>query len=68
MTESFVRKVLDWTDEKMEEIQDEDTKHPYLKAAGLGAIEGIIDGAVLAYPILLVGCIMINKHIKKLEK
>lgn len=67
----MVKKVLDWTEEKMDGIMDDidngTDKHPYLKAFGLGAIEGFIDGAVIAYPFLLIACIMKNREIKKLK-
>lgn len=63
------KKVLNWTDKKFEEIVDNpDEKHPNLKAFGLGAIEGVIDGAVIAYPILLVGCFVAAKKLKKLKE
>lgn len=63
----MVRKVLDWTEKKFDEI-DENTKHPYLKAFGLGAIEGAIDGAVIAYPFLVVSAFIVGHKLKKLEK
>lgn len=67
----MVRKILDWTDEKMDEMMDDidngTDKCSMLKAIGLGAIEGFIDGAVIAYPILLIGCIVKNRQIKKLK-
>lgn len=49
----MVKKVLDWTEKKTEEVDIENDKHPYLKAFGLGVIEGAIDGAVIMYPILV---------------
>lgn len=64
----MVREALEWVDEKMDEIDVANDKHPMLKAFGLGAIEGFIDGAVIAYPFLLIGCIIKNKQIKKLKK
>lgn len=45
-------RVLDWTHEKFDEIYPDD-KHPYLKAFGCGALEGLIDGAVIWFPIAL---------------
>lgn len=59
--------ILKWTDKEMDKVMDDDNqKRACLKALGLGAIEGIIDGAVLAYPILVAGCIYWrNKAIKK---
>ena len=66
MPKSIVKRVLDWTEEKYDEI-DENTKHPYLKSVGIGMIEGFIDGAILAYPILMLGCIVAGKELKKLR-
>lgn len=45
-------RILDWTHDKFDEI-DPDDKHPYLKAIGCGALEGLIDGAVIWFPIAL---------------
>lgn len=60
----MVRKILDWVDKKFNAI-DENTKHPSLKSFGLGAIEGVIDGAVIAYPFLLAGIfIAVHKLIR----
>ena len=59
MDTSLVKMVLDWTEDKITEIDNDiangtnEIKHPYLKAFGLGAIEGAIDGAVVMYPIVL---------------
>lgn len=50
---SIVKELLNWTEEKFEEIDTDNDKHPYLKSFGLGAIEGFVDGAVIAYPILV---------------
>lgn len=53
---SIVRNVLNKTDEVYNNIDVENDKHPYAKAAGCGFVEGVIDGAVICYPMLLVGC------------
>ena len=63
----MVRKVLDWTDKKFNAI-DENTKHPLLKSFGLGAIEGAIDGAVIAYPFLVASAFIVAHKLNKLEK
>ena len=46
---SVTHMILDWTEEKMDELMfDEgEIKHPYAKAFALGALEGLIDGAVI---------------------
>lgn len=60
---SITRNILDWTEKKTDEIDMTD-KHPYLKAFGLGSIEGYIDGAIIAYPILLASSIILLRKIK----
>lgn len=52
----LVRNILNKTDEVYNNIDEENDKHPYAKAFGCGAVEGIIDAAVICYPLLLVGC------------
>lgn len=51
----LVKEVLNKVEEKFDDIDVTD-KHPYLKAFGLGAIEGAIDGAVIWFPIVLGAC------------
>ena len=51
----LARKILDWTQEKFDEIDYEKDKHPSLKAFGCGAVEGIIDGMLMSLPIALFG-------------
>ena len=63
----LVKGILNWTDKQMEEIENNpEVKHPYVKAFGLGVIEGAIDGAVIMYPIVLAaGYYWKNKALKK---
>lgn len=63
----MTRELLNWTQKKFYEI-DEETKHPNLKAFGIGVVEGFIDGAIISFPILLIGCGIKNNKIKKLTK
>ena len=60
----MVKKILNWTEVEFDNI-DENTKHPYLKSFGLGAIEGFIDGAVLMYIPMLIGLIIAGRKINK---
>lgn len=60
MSTSITKAILDWTKKKTDEI-NVNTKHPFAKAFGLGAIEGAIDAAVFMYPILL-GTAIYWKH------
>lgn len=61
----LVKKMLDWADEKHGEALDVNEKHSTRKAMISGAVEGFIDGAVIAYPILLAGCIYWRKKATK---
>lgn len=63
---SITKQIHKWTDKEMEKIMyDENVKHRGLKAVGLGMVEGFIDGAVIAYPILVAGCIYWRKKAGK---
>lgn len=53
---SIAKLILDWTEEKFDKL-DVNSKHLYAKAFGIGAIEGIIDAAVMSFPFLLGSCI-----------
>lgn len=59
MITSITRKILNWSEEKFEEIQnDQYTKHPYLKSFGLGMLDGAIDSAVVIGSVVIAGCIV----------
>lgn len=61
----ITKAILDWKERKFEEL-DPNSKHAAIKAFGLGAIEGFVDGAVFAYPMLVVSCLYWkNKALKK---
>lgn len=62
----IARGVIKWVDKSMENIDE--SKHPYIKAFGVGMAEGSIDGAIIAYPILLVACIVAGNKLAKYEK
>lgn len=63
---SITRGILKWTDKEMDKVlNDENTKHRGLKAVGLGMVEGFVDGAIIAYPILVAGCIYWRKKAGK---
>lgn len=65
---TITKRVLDWTDKKMDEVvSNPEEKHANLKAFVLGAIEGTIDGAVIAYPFLIVSLFVAGSQIKKLK-
>ena len=63
---SITKQIHKWVDKEMDKIMyEEDVKHRGLKALGLGMVEGFIDGAVIAYPMLLAGCIYWRKKAGK---
>lgn len=59
----IARKVIGWVDKNMGNI--EDSKHPLAKAFGVGFVEGCIDGAIIAYPILMAACLMASKKLNE---
>ena len=62
---SLTKKILDWNEKEFEKIDETKDKHPYLKALRTGVINGFIDGAVFAYPILLACCYYWRKKAEK---
>ena len=71
MNTSLVRNLLDWTDNKFTEIENDiasgtnEIKHPYLKAFGLGAIEGAIDSLVVTGTLTVIAGVIIKVASKK---
>ena len=71
MNTSLVRNLLDWTDSKFTEIENDiasganEIKHPYLKSFGLGAIDGAIDGLVVTGALTIVAGTIIKVVTKK---
>ena len=53
---SIIHKVLDWTEETMNELNPEADKHACAKAFGPGCVDGLIDCAVFWYLPFLVLC------------
>ena len=71
MSTSLVRNILDWTEDKITEIDNDiangtnEIKHPYLKSFGLGAIDGAIDGLVVTGALTIVAGTIIKVVTKK---
>ena len=66
MSNSIVKRLLDWNEEKIDEIDVTEDKHPYLKAWGHGAIDGFVDAAVIWYiPVLIAAYYWKHKAEKK---
>ena len=71
MNTSLVRNILDWTDNKFTEIENDiasgtnEIKHPYLKSFGLGAIEGAIDSLVVTGALTVIAGTIIKVTSKK---
>ena len=58
----ITRNILNWCDKQYKEaITDKNCKHPHVKSAVSGFVEGMVDGAVIMYPILVGVCIYIGK-------
>ena len=71
MNTSLVKNILDWTEDKFTEIQNDivnetnEIKHPYLKSFGLGAIEGAIDSLVVGGALTVIAGTIIKVTSKK---
>ena len=71
MSTSLVRNILDWTEDKITEIDNDiangtnKIKHPYLKVFGLGAIEGAIDSLVVTGTLTVIAGTIIKVASKK---
>ena len=71
MNTSLVRSILDWTEDKITEIDNDiangtnEIKRPYLKAFGLGAIEGAIDSLVVTGTLTVIAGTIIKVASKK---
>ena len=71
MNTSLVKNLLDWTDNKFTEIENDiangtnEIKHPYLKSFGLGAIDGAIDSLVVTGALTIVAGTIIKVVTKK---
>ena len=67
MSTSLVKGILKWTDEQMEKIENniDEVKHPYVKAFGIGAIEGAIDSLVVTGTIVAVAGVVTKVISKK---
>ena len=63
---TLTERLLDWNNEKFDEIDATKDKHPNLKAAGTGAVKGYIDAAVIMYiPALILVYYWKHKATKK---
>lgn len=56
----ITRHILDWTQQKFNELMEKDcepkeAKKDLAKAAGIGAIEGLIDASVIVGGVLIIG-------------
>ena len=60
-------KLATWIQDKLDDIyydnMSDDSKISKVKCVGSAILSGAIDGAIIAFPILITGCI-INKKIK----
>lgn len=55
----FTREILKWTEKKFDKVMEDDNPKDFrkncLKVAGLGAIEGFIDGVVIVGALGVIG-------------
>lgn len=67
--ESITHMILDWTEEKMDDLLCDDgkIKHPYAKAFAIGALEGLIDGAVVA-GLYFIGASAVENFMNRKKK
>lgn len=58
----ITRKILEWTDKKYDEgvVEDKTSK---VKASGF--VEGLVDGCVIFYPVMVAACIYWQKQALK---
>ena len=63
---NVARKLIDWCDTKFDEaLHEEDDRKAARKAFASGAVEGFVDGAVLMYVPLVIGCYIYKAMLKK---
>lgn len=63
---SIAKKILNWNEERFNNIDTENDRHPLLKSFGCGVVEGFIDSAVMFYiPMIIVAYVWKHKALKK---
>ena len=63
---NVTRKLIDWCDTKFDEaLHEKDDRKAARKALASGAVEGFVDGAVLMYVPLVIGCYIYKAMLKK---
>lgn len=62
----IARQVLKWCDDTfVESLREPDDKKAMRKASASGFVEGIIDGAVIMYPFVLIACCVYKNKLDK---
>lgn len=62
----ITRQVLKWCDHAfVESLREPDDKKAMRKASASGFVEGIIDGAVIMYPFVLIACCIYKNKLDK---
>lgn len=66
---SVAHMILDWTEEKLDEllVDPDKSKHPYAKAFALGAVEGLLDGFMVAGAVFTIAA-GVGYELKKRSK
>jgi hypothetical protein len=58
----ITRQMLKWCDKTfMDSLEEPDERKAMRKASASGFVEGILDGAVIMYPVVLIAC-CVYKH------
>ena len=61
----LVKKILDWTEEETTNLDPTNDSKAYIKAFGLRAIEGLIEGAVLMKIKVLIDAYSLKRKATK---
>lgn len=62
----IARSIIDWCDDKLNEaFHEEDERKGMQKAFVSGAVEGLIDAAIMMYVPLTVACFIYQAKLKK---
>ena len=65
---SITRQVLKWCDKTFEEaLCEEDDRKGMRKAFASGAVEGVIDGAIIMYIPMLIACYVWKSKAEKVK-
>jgi hypothetical protein len=64
----IMKKIVGYFDNKQKQLKEEDSKFYIAKMATLGLMEGLVDGLLIAAPILLIRVLIDNNFIERVSK